>query len=102
MALAQREAVREFETKAVTAIADAGGGEVGTVAIGQHARDERVIDQDQQAQRRIRLRLVLGPAGDPVAADFVQKAAQRAAPLSARGLMAGPPARARQVPRQSG
>ena len=74
--LIRRQALREIEAEAVATISDSRRGEVRTMAVRQYTCGERLVDQDQESQRRFRLRLVLGPAGDPVTADLVEKAAQ--------------------------
>src|SRR2546421_5536856 len=98
MPLARWQAVRKLEAEAVAAIADPGGGQIRAVAVGQHARGQRIIDQDQEAQRRIGLRFVLCPAGDPLAADLVEKAAQHPPcyrPAAFSATRRAPPARCR-------
>ena len=100
MPLAWREALRKFEMKAVAAVADPRGSKIRAVAVGEDARGKRVVDQDQEAQRRVRLFLVLRPAGDPVAVCLVEKAAQHPVlmmPVAPSGAAGARPAAPRRV-----
>ena len=74
---ARRQRRVERRLEGVPAVAPAGIGEVAPPAVGENPRDDDIVDADFQAHRRLGVVLVIGPAGDALAVEAVDVAAQR-------------------------
>ena len=72
----RRQAVGELKLETVPAGADPGIFKIGAITIGEDAAEELVIVDDKQADRDVRLRIVLRPPGDLPQIDLVKASLQ--------------------------